>query len=116
MAKHLYCWRCKTEVPMLDEHEWEQVRPELMKAKHQVSRYRSVHNVSLAAATMEAQYQGALQRHFELTGVRATDINALWHHRLSLLGLPCVSCGKPLRTPRAKLCAACGAEAAILTK
>jgi hypothetical protein len=27
MAKLLYCWRCKMDIPMLDESEWEYVRP-----------------------------------------------------------------------------------------
>jgi len=23
MAEALYCWRCKTRFPMLEEHEWQ---------------------------------------------------------------------------------------------
>ena len=25
MSKMQYCWRCRMEIPMLDEHEWERV-------------------------------------------------------------------------------------------
>jgi hypothetical protein len=44
-----------------------------------------------------------------MTGLRETNINAIWHHRIAEYGPPCGACGKPLRTPKARLCAACGA-------
>ena len=42
-----------------------------------------------------------------LTGWEETNPAAIGHHRISLYGPPCESCGKPLRTPRARFCAAC---------
>lgn len=42
------------------------------------------------------------------TGMRETVANAIWHHVASQYGSPCPACGKPLRTPRARLCPACG--------
>lgn len=44
-----------------------------------------------------------------LTGFREDHAAAILHHRLSLYGPPCGACGKPLRTPKARHCAACGA-------
>jgi hypothetical protein len=86
MAKMLYCWRCKMEIPMLEEHEWMTMLPLLKDGQ-----------------------QAALLVHYnEITGFNETNPNAIFHHRVSSFVPPCHRCGKPLRTPRAKLCAACG--------
>ncbi|QDU97330.1 hypothetical protein Pla8534_51760 [Lignipirellula cremea] len=42
------------------------------------------------------------------TGVLEDSPNSISHHLVSEHGPPCSACGKPLRTPRAKMCAACG--------
>jgi hypothetical protein len=44
----------------------------------------------------------------QFTGVRETDWNKVFHHRIANYGDPCSNCGKPLRSPTAKDCAACG--------
>lgn len=77
-------------MPMLDEREWATIFP-LLQAGAQVG-----------------EKQSALEAYFRLTGFRETNFNAIWHHRRSLYGPCCNHCGKPLRTPRARWCAACG--------
>jgi len=91
MARELYCWRCKVEIPMLDEDEWARIAP------------------LLARSVDPEPRQAALELYAEMTGLRETNINAIWHHRIAEYGPPCGACGKPLRTPKARLCAACGA-------
>jgi hypothetical protein len=83
-------------MPMLDEVEFEQVRSHL-KPK---------------AKTREEIFGGWLAEYERITGLRATNPNAIWHHRLALYGEACRKCGKPLRTPRAKLCGSCLAPVA----
>ena len=95
---------------MLEEHEWEQVQPSLVKGLEQIKQYRQAHGVSITEARDAVLYgKEALEKYFRITGYRETNIDALWHHRLGQFGPPCHACGKPLRTPRAKLCAECGA-------
>ena len=49
-----------------------------------------------------------LEEYNRITGFGETNPNAVWHHRISLYGPACSMCGKPLRTPAARFCAACG--------
>lgn len=93
MAEMVYCWRCQLDMPMLDEAEWQEI-------------------ASLMNGAMNSEFRDlALDRFRQLTGHHETNINAIWHHRISLYGQPCGNCGKPLRTPKAKWCAACGTSA-----
>jgi hypothetical protein len=87
------------DVSMLDDAEWEQVVPQLKIAIAQIKNYRQVHNASLAEVKDHGYGQGALERYHEITGFQETNVNALWHHRISQFGPPCSSCGGPVRTP-----------------
>ncbi len=92
---------------MLEEHEWDELAAFLHDFIGRIKKVREEKGLSLADAREQAGLD-ALHRYRELTGFVETNVNALWHHRLSLFGPPCSSCGKPLRTPRAKHCAECG--------
>jgi hypothetical protein len=111
MVKVLYCWRCDADIPMLEEHEWEQIQPYLKDGLRKVGNLVRNHSMSVQEAKDEVYGRGALERYFQFTGYRETNINALWHHRVSQYGPPCKVCGKPLRKPKAKMCTACGTPA-----
>ncbi len=113
MAQTVYCWRCKADIPMLDEDEWMQVEPHLTGAGEQIKSYRRLQNSTLSEASRLGYGRMALDRYFRITGYQETNPHSLWHHRLGLLGPPCQNCGRRLRTPRAAFCAACGTTAAI---
>jgi Sigma-70 factor, region 1.1 len=109
MAALLYCWRCKTEKHMLDISEWEKMEPLLNQMISDIKQHQENPAASTTDAKSEEFAQKALGLYFQFTGVRETDVNALWHHQFALFGPKCHSCKKPLRTPAAKVCAECGA-------
>ena len=89
------------DVPMLDELEFERVS----------AAYHAAFEPRAGAGSERARFQRVLETYRETTGFDETNPNAVMHHRLSLYGPPCDACGKPLRSPTAKFCAACGAPA-----
>jgi hypothetical protein len=117
----LWCWRCRMDVPMLLDDEWAVVM-RAHDASHddpaaaiaildEEARRRGLAPVPPPAADLD----GIARRLYHLvagytlfTGFRETNPNAVWHHVASQYGPPCEHCGKPLRTPRAKWCPACG--------
>lgn len=94
---------------MLDEAEWAQLQPELSGIISSIKRHREYHHSSsIEEARANAIKDPALELYFKLTGFEETNIDALWHHRISLYGEPCPECSKPLRTKVARFCAECG--------
>ncbi len=110
MPRTIYCWRCRIDIPMLTDEEWQSVSPHLTNAIEQIKRYREEHACSLKEATEKGFGEAALVEYERLTGFKETNPNALFHHRLSIYGPPCPSCGKPFRTPQARFCAMCSTE------
>lgn len=94
--QRLWCWRCKMEVAMLDEEEYRQA-------------YKLYGNgIKALNGTREERFKPLLDYYFQVTGERATEPNAVMHHRVAQYGPPCENCGKPYRTRKASFCAACG--------
>ncbi|MBN8227241.1 hypothetical protein JYK02_06925 [Corallococcus macrosporus] len=81
---------------MLDEVEFEEVS----------NLYRAAFRST--EPTMEARFASVSQAYERLTGYVGCHPNAVMHHRIAQYGPPCTACGKPLRTPEARYCAACG--------
>ncbi len=91
--KMLWCWRCEMEVLMLDDQEFKRVSSLLNKGTE---------------GNLRERMFGPLLREYErITGFREENPNAIYHHVLSMYGPPCANCGKPLRTPQAKVCGSC---------
>jgi len=84
------------EVPMLDEAEFSTI-----------SRLYS-EGFRPGGEDLKERFQPVCDAYFRMTGYRETVANAVMHHRISLYGPNCPSCGKPFRSPKASFCAECG--------
>lgn len=91
--KILWCWRCKADVAMLDDAEFKHVS--------------SLLNSGTEGTATERMFGPLLREYERITGVHELNPNAIYHHVLSMYGPPCAFCGKPLRTPQAKVCGFC---------
>jgi hypothetical protein len=69
--------------------------------------FRERWGIPLEGLNLQDRFRPASERYEQITGYKETNANAVMHHRLSMYGPPCKQCGKPLRTPQAKLCGAC---------
>jgi hypothetical protein len=104
--KVMWCWRCKMELPMLDEEEFAQFEAahrECRSLKRYRERYPEDERVDLVK-----MFAPACASYTQMTGFVETNVLAVFHHRISIYGPPCPNCGKPFRTPQARFCAACG--------
>ena len=91
-----YCWRCKMEIPMLTDEEYSVAHELFLKGARTFEKDR------------QKRFKKLLDYYSNLTGFVETEPNAIMHHAISMFGPDCENCGRPYRTPRAKLCASCG--------
>ncbi len=108
--KIMWCWRCKKNMPMLDELEYKRISDIHTQCIRSVKEYRQKTGSSLTESPLDILYEPLKIEYDKITGMANCHHNAIMHHRISIYGEPCSSCGKPLRTPRARMCAACGTK------
>jgi hypothetical protein len=106
--KVLWCWRCRMELPMLDEEEFAIIAKLYSESMRGVKTFRMKNDSPLSETPISALFRPVREAYFQMTGMDESNENAIMHHRISLYGPACDYCGKPLRTPRASFCAACG--------
>jgi hypothetical protein len=99
---------------MLDEAEFVVVEKLYISAMRAIKAYQEAHcgrnTPEEGRQFMIQQYGPVLEAYKRFTGWEEPMNPAeLMHHRISKYGPPCSICSKPLRTPKAKLCVACGA-------
>ena len=93
-----WCWRCQMNVPMLNEEEFAEAN----------KLYGLAFRAPIGNSKIEVRFNKLLNFYNKLTGWNETVPNAIMHHRISQYGPDCPNCSKPLRTKKARYCAACG--------
>ena len=93
---------------MLDEEEFAVVSRLASESMQGIKNFRTQHRVSLSESPIDEIFRPVREAYLDITGMDEPNHNAIMHHRISLYGPDCERCGKPLRTPRASFCAACG--------
>ena len=82
--------------------------PMLNKEEHAIASKLYANGFKVLRKDRQERFKELLDFYNNLTGFGETEPNAIMHHSLELIGPDCEKCGKPYRTPKAKLCAACG--------
>jgi hypothetical protein len=93
------------EVPMLEEAEFKIAKGLY---NQMFSWGRKDLETKVGGSSLVDYKQPLLNYYNELTRWSETNPNAIMHHEIAQYGEPCAKCGKPLRTPNASFCAACG--------
>jgi hypothetical protein len=84
------------DVPMLDKEE------------HAIASKLYAKGFRVLTNDRQERFKELLDFYNDLTGFGEDEPNAIMHHAIEMYGPDCDNCGKPYRTPEAKLCAACG--------
>lgn len=98
---------------MMDEEEYGRVLAQYEASASTVRSQRARRNVPLTAVSTGDIYRQVQRLYLDIA--RGAGLNApvlaaehILKHRLAAFGPLCHGCKRPLRTPRAKRCAACG--------
>jgi hypothetical protein len=109
--KVMYCWRCQADTPMFDELEFEVLVSLYCRAVEKIKSRQGSYCGDARRQFILDQYRPVLEEYRRLTGQEwAGPPSDLIHHSIAKHGPLCHRCGKPLRTPKARHCAACGAN------
>lgn len=95
---------------MLDESEYAVILDLYRHGMQATKEFRVEHGLPIDNCSIEERFRPLLAAYQRLTGFEETVPAAVMHHRILLYGPPCAHCGKPLRSPGARICAACGQQ------
>ena len=109
MPKTWYSYRMRRDVAMLTASEEQSLWPHLQGVARRIKAEMDNRGVGMEEVQRHV-FQKAMTVYSDLTGERLEHWQQLYCVAMSAYGPPCPECGRPFRTPRAKLCAECGFE------
>ena len=109
--KMLWCWRCRRDVPMLDEDEFAVVSDVYRQSTKAAKEFRKDTGASLEEMKLQNFFEPVCETYEQLTGERLDDADHILKHCIAKYGPPCANCGRVLRTPEASKCFECGQPA-----
>lgn len=92
---------------MLDEDEFRVIGDLYNQSLDAVQKWRE-DNGNTSQPPMAEIFQPLREKYQYITGTVDENHVAIMHHRISMYGPECKSCGRPLRTTQASMCAECG--------
>ncbi len=93
---------------MLNEDEFQMIADLYRNGIKATKEFSEKYRLPLENSSIDERFRPLREKYSEITGHEEIHQNAIMHHRISIYGDPCENCGKPLRTPQAAFCAACG--------
>ena len=110
MVLKVYSWRFKRVATLLDESEYAPFEPLIeLSIKQAIADRKSGGSPLIKKAVNETPAgRKALENYRKLTGETLSNVLAFHAVRASNYGAECEQCGRPFRTPKAKICMECG--------
>lgn len=93
---------------MLDEIEFKKIWDIYGSCMRDAKQSRKKNNAPIDEITMDDLFRPVREEYEKMTGFHNIHHNSIIHHEINAFGQECPSCGKPLRTQKAKICAECG--------
>jgi len=79
----LWCWRCKSEMPMLDEIEYAEAYQLFGDGFKATKEFRETWDIPLQNASREERFRPLLAYYETVTGMKESNHNAVMHHRIA---------------------------------
>ncbi len=79
----LWCWRCKREMPMLDEAEFALASSLFHDAMNSAKEVRKNTGVPIPHESVQVCFRPVLDYYERVTGYKETNHDAVMHHRIS---------------------------------